>query len=113
MRILFSPQVREEDRVYYEFSEDVVKVTLKGKTDTFDFRGFGDGELEVTDPGTGEHLIDSVLDENVVISAKRVNGVLYLELMNFIGFDATYEECFPEWIDHTEYTKPRVGESSG
>lgn len=105
MKILFSPQVRDNEKVIYEFSEDVIKATHKGITDTFDFSGFGNGKLQLHDEETGEELIETEL-ENPIINAERKDGVLHVELMNYIGFDATEEERFPEWIDHTEYEIP-------
>lgn len=108
MRILFDPQVREKDRIAYEFSEYVIKATYKDTTDVFDFREVGNGELVLSDPDTGESLIETNLDIQPIISAKKENGVLSVELINFIGFDASEEECFPEWIEHEDYrgTKP-------
>jgi len=113
MKIFLSPQVRDTDRITYRFEEGLVTATYRSVTDTFDFREFGDGILEVVDPQTDEDLIQTILDYQPIISAKRENGILYVEVINFIGFDASQEECFPEWIDHTEYANPRVGESSG
>lgn len=113
MKILFSPQVHETDRFKYEFENQKVRVTFKSKKDTFDFSGFPNGVLQLEDPETGEKLIETELEINPLISAKKENGILYVELMNFIGFDATEEERFPDWIDHTEYILPKVGEVNG
>lgn len=105
MRIIFDPQVREEenDRIYYKFSEDIVEASYKDKKVILDFRGFGDGELIKEDPDTDEKLIDCGLEEEFITSAKREGGVLHLKLVNLIGFDASEEECFPEWVDHKDY----------
>lgn len=113
MKILFSPQVRDTDRIYYEFKKGLIKVWFEDKTDTFDFRNLPDGELEVYDSETGEEMIETELDIQPIISAKKENGILYVELLNFIGLEATKEECFPDWIDHTEYIPPKVGEVNG
>lgn len=106
MKILFSPQVRDNERIIYEFTEDVIKATHKGITDTFDFIDFGDGKLQLRDEETGEDLIVTEL-ENPIRSAERKDGVLYVELMNYIGADSTEEERFSDWIDHTEYVAPK------
>lgn len=112
MKIFLAP-VRYDDRFYYEFEEDMVKATFKGVTDTFDFTSFWEGELEMVDPITEEPLIETDLEVNPISKAERKNGVLYVELINFIGVDATEKERFPDWIDHTEYISPKAGEASG
>ncbi len=46
MKILLSPQMRENEKIIYEFEEGIVRATYKGKTDVFDFRDFSEGELD-------------------------------------------------------------------
>lgn len=111
MKILFSPQIplNDTDRIIYEFGEDILHVTLPdGTSDTFDFSNLPDGELQTYDEDTGEPLIETELSTDVIISAKREEGILYVELLNYIGLDATEEERFPEWIDPTEYEPPII-----
>ncbi|MGX8233944.1 hypothetical protein [Bacillus subtilis] len=99
MKILLSPQVPVNpiDKITYAFEEDVIRVTMPdGKTDTFDFTGLPDGELELGG-------VETVLEPNPLLSAKKVEGVLYVELLNYIGLDATEEEKFPEWFEPTKY----------
>ena len=107
MKILFIPQVRGNEKIIYEFTDTTIKATHKGITDTFDFSDLPDGELQLYDDETGEELIETEL-ENPIRSARKEDGVLYVELMNYIGFYASYEERFPEWIDHTEYEPPEI-----
>ena len=109
MKILFSPQVRENEKIIYEFTDTTIKATHEGITDTFVFTDLPDGELQLYDGETGEELIETEM-ENPIRSAKKENGVLYVELMNYIGVNASYEERFPEWIDHTEYVAPEIEE---
>lgn len=106
MKILMSPQVpfNPTDKILYNFSKDVIRVTIKGKTDTFDFREFPDGHLSTDE-------IETILDINPIISAKRVDGELWIELINWIDIDSPEEERFPEWIDYTEYKKPGVNKN--
>lgn len=94
MQIFLSPQVSEKN-IKYTFHKDVIVAEYDGEKDTFDFSGFPDGVL---DPAT----VATVLDINPVLSAKRENGILYVELLNFISGDATEEERFPEWFDPAE-----------
>lgn len=90
MKILYSPQVSDR-KLTYEFNNDVVTATLNGVTDTFDFSGMPDG--------IADSIESEVFDFNPILSAKKENNILYLELINFIGEDATYEERFPEWFE--------------
>ena len=112
MKILFSPQVRDNDRIKYTFKDDVIEVEFKEKADTFDFTDFGEGRLQMFDE-QGNNLIETELDENPIVNAERKDGELYVELINFIGADATEKERFPEWIDHTEYEPPVKEDSNG
>lgn len=90
MRILYSPQVSDR-KLTYEFNNDVVTATLNDVTDTFDFRGMPNG--------VADSIESEVFDFNPVLSAKKENNILYLELINFIREDATEEERFPEWFE--------------
>lgn len=94
MKILFSPQVNENDiKIEYKFKGEIIIVTFDDTTDTFDFSEFStDGELDRND-------IETILSINPIISAKRENGILSVQLLNFIHEDATYEDKFPEWIE--------------
>lgn len=105
---LLSP-VRSDQRLVYEVEGDIISVTHiteptvnEGEdgestivpgietTDVFDFSGFPDGEGDVS-------TIETDLPLNPFISVKRVAGVLEVEVLNFIGADATEEERFPQW----------------
>lgn len=114
----FSP-VRSDARLSYEFKGDVITVThttapvvaaeqpkpVEGEinsqqpvvyeppvvtTDVFDFSGFGNGVGDVT-------TLETDLPLNPFVSVRRVNGVLEVEVLNFLGADATEEERFPVW----------------
>lgn len=87
MRILFSPQ-RDDRRINYMFGSDVITAEIDGQTDVFDFSQMPDGEAV---------SIETTLPVNPIISARRVNGVLEVVLLNFVGPDATEEERFPTW----------------
>ena len=93
MRIYKSPQVgANEKRFEFEFSGEVIVATFDGIEDTFDFTGFPDGEVEYS-------MIETVLEYNPILKATKVDGILSVELLNFISEDATEEEKFPEWIE--------------
>lgn len=106
MKVYLGPQMNDEEKIIYSFEGDVVTVTLGDITDTFDFTGVPDGSLELSDPITGEDLIKTNLPIQPIISARKSEGVLYLELLNWIPSDSPPELLHPEWIDSTEYTPP-------
>ena len=111
MKILLSPQVAD-DVIEYKFKDEKIEVTIGNITDIFDFTGVPDGRLELRNKETGEELINTPLPINPILSAKKENGILYLELMNWISENASYEEMFPEWIDSSQYTAPKENEYS-
>lgn len=87
MVIRYSPQRHDRSLVYSFMQPDVIKATLDGVTDTFDFSTLPDG-AEAVD-------IQSTLDPCPVLSAKRVNGRLEVTLLKFHGPDAPESERFP------------------
>ena len=93
MRILMSPQVMLEDQRFdFVFSGESITATFDGETDTFDFSGLPDGEVDFS-------TVETTLPYNPVIIARRVDGTLSVELLNFISEDASDAERFPEWIE--------------
>lgn len=88
--ILYSPQFNEQDELTYQFEGDKIIATLNGETDEFDFTGMPDGFAG---------NIITKLPICPIISAKKEDGVLFVELLKFIKMDATEEERFPKWIE--------------
>lgn len=87
MKVLYSPQVRDKS-IEYHFGDDVITATINNESETFDFSDFPDGKAE---------NIETSLAINPIISAERKEGILHVELVNFIDEDATEEERFPDW----------------
>ena len=87
MMIKYSPQLSDR-KIEYVFEGEKITATFNGESDTFDFSQFADGHAD---------NIETTLPFNPIISAERVDGVLYVELLNFIGEDATEDEKFPKW----------------
>ncbi|WP_284037467.1 hypothetical protein [Neobacillus sp. 114] len=87
MRVYFSP-VRSDDSLVYEFNGEAITVTLNGESEVFDFSEMPDGRLD---------SVETTLSVNPILSAERVNGVLSVQLLNFIGVNADQEDLFPEW----------------
>ena len=114
--------VRSDDVIKYVFQDDAIVVEhisnelVFGKTldeptqleetgryeDTFDFRDMPNGKLELFDANTGEWLIETELPESPIISAERVDGVLWVELVNFFGGDAIDGARELDWFDTKE-----------
>lgn len=89
MHVLYSPQFNDNEKIKYAFEKNRVTVEINEQKEVFDFQGMTDGKAE--------NIESDVFEFCPVLSAERKNGVLFLELLNFIGFDASDEECFPEW----------------
>lgn len=95
MQIKYSPQ-RSDDVIQYIFEEDIITVTYQDQSDTFDFTEMPDGEMG---------SIETELPLNPIISAKRVDGELFVELLYYHGATATQEELFPQWHDPLAITE--------
>lgn len=108
MKVLFSPIV-DDKRINYLFETDKIIVTIGEITDTFDFSQFPNGVLKIYDE-QGNPTIETILEYNPIISAKKDNDGLWVELLSLIGENATPDECFPEWINAKDY---KAGESNG
>ena len=93
MFIKYSPCVSfDGKRFTYVFDGEKIEVVFDGVSDTFDFTGLPDGEAEYS-------MIETVLEYNPILKATKVDGILSVELLNFISEDATEAEKFPEWIE--------------
>jgi len=92
IKVFFSPQ-RADNQIEYSFCGEIVTAKIGKAENTFDFSALPDGELNI------EESIETTLPVCPVISAKRINGILHLELLNWIGPDAPYESRFPEWVE--------------
>ena len=80
MIILLSPQVRDFNKIWYEIKNQKVTATINGITDTFDFTGMPNGELQLYD-SNGESMIESTLDEIPILGAEKTDGVLTVEIL--------------------------------
>lgn len=97
MMVLYSPQVSDKE-IIYSFDGDVITATIDGITDTFDFTGMPDGQLQLYGSKPPfEPLFITSLPLMPILSAKRENGVLQVEILRFIGADADENEKYPQW----------------
>lgn len=94
IKIYFSPQ-RSDRQIEYSLNGEAVTARIGNVEDVFDFSTLPDGELHKED----DESIETTLPVCPIISAKRMDGILHLELLNWIGKDAPYESRFPEWVE--------------
>lgn len=90
MKIYLSPQVSDQI-IKYEFKGEIIKATIDGITDTFDFSNFTEGAELI--------IVETILPINPIISVRREEGVLWIEVINLIKNDASEQEKFPEWME--------------
>lgn len=105
MIIKLSPQIRDRNKIWYEIKEDKVTVTINGVKDIFDFTGMPDGELQVRDDD-GKEMIETVLGEVPILSARKTNGVLWIEILFTIEPDEKDERLlFPKLMSLEEFNR--------
>lgn len=98
IKVKFSPQVSTTS-IEYSFKGEQLLVRIGDTEDTFDFSVLPDGELDRRCDEDEEIAIKTILPCNPIVSAKRVDGILHLELLNWVGKDAPYGSRFPDWVD--------------
>ena len=96
MKVLLSPQVRDNSKVWYEIKENKITATINDVSDTFDFTDMPNGKLQLYD-SNGESMIESTLDEVPILGAEKKDGVLTVEILFSIDIDEKDERLlFPE-----------------
>lgn len=95
MKILLKPQVSDR-RISYSFEGEVITARMGDTVDSFDFSGLPDGRLQLHDE-EGQPAITTDLPVMPIEAAWREDGQLHVQLLNFIGTDATEAEKWPEW----------------
>ena len=80
MIIKLSPQVRTNNKIWYEIEENKITATINDVTDTFDFTDMPNGELQLWGE-EGENLIETTLDEVPILGAEKTDGVLKVEIL--------------------------------
>ena len=106
MKILLSPQVRDNNKIWYEIEDQKITATINDLSDTFDFTNVPDGELKLVDDITGENLVNTVLDENPIISANKTDGELTVEILFSVSMWEQDERLlFPEPMTLDEFNE--------
>lgn len=80
MIIKLSPQIRDRNKIWYEFEHQKITATINGVSDTFDFTDMPNGVLQVRGD-EGNSLIETKLDEVPILSAKKEDGVLTVKIL--------------------------------
>lgn len=104
MKIMFSPQIQEDnsERIKFSFEEDFIKIMMpNGTVDEFDFTEVPDGRLSI------DSIVSSI-EKMPILEVYREGGQLYVTLINYIGKNDSTSEMFPGWIDYTEYVPPII-----
>ena len=103
MKVLLSPQVRDNSKVWYEIEDQKITATINDTTDTFDFTDMPNGELQLWD-NEGNELIETALDEAPIISAEKTDGILTVEILFSIDINERDERLlFPEPMSVDEF----------
>lgn len=103
MIIQLSPQVRENNKIWYDIEYQKITATINDISDTFDFTDMPDGKLHLWDDG-GDGLIETALDEIPIISAKKDNGELTVEILFSIDSNEQDERLlFPKPMTLDEF----------
>lgn len=80
MKVLLSPQVRDNSKIWYEIEHQKITITINDVSDTFDFTDMPNGKLQLYD-SNGESMIESTLDEIPILGAEKEDGILTVEIL--------------------------------
>lgn len=104
MKILLRPvlPLNKECKFKYEIEGDTLTCTNEnGESDTFDFTDFPEGKLDMS--SVEDPPITSVFPTCPILEVRREEGVLHLELINYIEAAPSKEDMFPDWLTEEEY----------
>lgn len=90
MFVKLTPQYNPNSVIAYVFDGNRITATMDGVTDSFDFSKMSKIDL---------HQIKTTLPLNPIAQAERVDGELYVTLINYIKKEATETELFPEFLE--------------
>ena len=104
MIIKMSPQVRDDNRIWYEIEDEVITATINDISDTFDFTDMPDGKLQMFDENEEIDLVTSTLDEVPILGAERKDGVLTVEILFSIDVEEQDERLlYPKPMSLEEF----------
>jgi len=102
MKIKFSPQI-SDNKIQYSFDSEKITAVYNGLSESFDLSMLDGAFIQLI---TDEQLLtqmqyfktNEILPFMPIINANRIDGILCVELINFISLDASEEEKYPDWI---------------
>lgn len=80
-----------------EEEQEIVETETNREEDELDFTGLSDGKMEIYDDETAEFLVDTNIPVNFILSAKKENGILYVELLKWKKPDEEIPSWESEW----------------
>lgn len=99
IRIYFSPvfDFLGDHKITYKIDGEKITATYQKKgqepiQDEFDFTGLPEGRLNIDE-------IETAIPFKPISNAYKTDGVLYIEVVNFIAENASEFEKFPNWIE--------------
>ena len=103
MIIKLSPQARESNKIWYKIEHQKITATINDVSDVFDFTEMPDGELQLYDD-EWESLIETELSEIPILSARKEDSVLAVEVLFSIDINEQDERLlFPERMTLDEF----------
>ena len=90
MLVKLTPQYNPNSVITYTFDSNRITATMDGVTDSFDFSKMSKIDLR---------QIKTTLPLNPIVQAERVDGELYVTLINYIKKEATETELFPDFSE--------------
>ena len=90
MLVKLTPQYNPNSVITYTVDSNRITATMDGVTDSFDFSKMSKIDLR---------QIKTTLPLNPIVQAERVDGELYVTLINYIKKEATETELFPDFSE--------------
>lgn len=94
------------DRMTYEFEGDRITATLGDITEVYDFTGLPEGR-----PVVDLNTVETALPAYPIIDALKDSEGLKIQLLHYVGVDATEESTNYGWMTAEEYNQLNIEEA--
>lgn len=110
MKIYLSPRhaLNMKDVTNYTFKDETITLTFWTYDESGTKQLSESFEYDLSEMPEGE--LD--MDDKFLLSAKRIDGELHVELLNYVPLDATHEELYPEWFDTEEVADETIDDDT-
>lgn len=95
------------DRIEYNFEGEKITATLGDISEVYDFTGLPEGRLEFS-----PEEVETSFPAYPLISAEKDSKGLNIELLHYVGADATEESTTYEWMTVEEYLQIIIEEET-